>query len=69
MVGRTVVVRLAGEVVGRYRIHLPDPAESGRRVPPQDADFIAEAGRRLQLQGAARDDVERAEFEVLERMA
>ncbi len=64
MLSRTVLVTLAGEEVGRYRIHLLEPAESGRRTPPQDADFIVEARRRVLLQGASRDDVERAEFEV-----
>ena len=66
MISRTVVATLAGEVVGRYRIHLLEPAESGRRTPPQDADFIAEAQRRLLLQGASRDDLERAVFAVVE---
>ena len=66
MLSRSVLVTLAGEVVGRYRIHLLDAAEAGRRTPPQDADFILEARRRLLLQGASRDDVYRAEFEVLD---
>ena len=66
MLSRTVVVTLAGEEVGRYRIHLLDAAAGRRRTPPQDADFIAEAQARLLLQGVSRDDVERAEFEVLE---
>ena len=67
MIGRTVVATLAGEEVGRYRVHILEPAESGRRTPPQDADFITEAQRRLLLQGASRDDLQRAEFAVVEK--
>ena len=66
MIGRTVLATLAGETVGRYRIHLLEPRESGRRTPPQAADFIAERGDGWSCRALSRDDLDRVEFDVLE---
>ena len=66
MVSRTVVVSLAGEEVGRYRIHHLGSSGRGRRGPPQDADFIAEGMVLFRMRGASREDEDRAEFAVID---
>ena len=65
MASRTVVVELAGEEVGRYRVHDLGAAGRRRSTPLQDADAIAEARLRLRLQGASAEDLDGAEFRVL----
>ncbi len=66
MFSRTVVVSLAGEEVGRYRVHHLGSQSHGRRTPPQDADFIAEGLMLFRMRGASREDEARAEFVVLD---
>ncbi len=66
MFSRTVVVSLAGEEVGRYRVHHLGSQAPGHRTPPQEADFIAEGLMLFRMRGASREDEERAEFCVID---